>query len=67
MTPALEERVAKLEDEVKRLEARTRSGQPERHPLADVIGIGANDPLIDEWRAAVAERRREMDADPNVP
>jgi len=67
MTPTLEERVAKLEREVKRLEELATNGSTARNSLMEVCGIGANDPLFDEWVEAIAERRRELDADPNVP
>ena len=66
MSPTLEERVAKLEGEVQGLKTQTANGSPP-HPLAEVAGIGANDPRFDEWREAIAQRRREIDADPNVP
>ena len=26
-----------------------------------------DDPFFDEWQQAIADRRREMDADPDVP
>jgi hypothetical protein len=67
MSPTLEERVAKLELDVQRLNARSDNGSTQLHSLTDVMGIGADDPLFDEWLEAIAERRRELDADPSVP
>ncbi len=67
MAASIEERLAKLELEVESLKAKLNGGPPPRHPLADVIGLGADDPLFEEWRQAIEERRREIDADPNVP
>ena len=36
-------------------------------PWRRVAGMFENDPLFDEWQQAIAERRREMDNDPDVP
>lgn len=66
MNPTLEERVAKLEREIESLKAGGSDSGP-RPPFADVKGIGADDPLFDEWVKAIAERRREIDADPSTP
>jgi hypothetical protein len=40
---------------------------PEEHPWSQLAGMFEDDPLFDEWQRAIAERRREMDNDPNVP
>jgi hypothetical protein len=39
---------------------------PEEHPWLRFAGTLKDDPLFDEWQQAIAERRREMDNDPNV-
>src|SRR5689334_10221814 len=41
-------------------------------PAADnawlrIAGMYENDPLFDEWQREIAERRRQLDADPDVP
>jgi hypothetical protein len=56
MTPSLEERVSRLEAEVQALLANA-TGVAARHPLADIAGIGANDPLFDDWKKAVEDYR----------
>jgi hypothetical protein len=38
----------------------------ESHPAAEFAGIYKNDPLYEEWRQAVEEYRRQVDADPNA-
>jgi predicted RNase H-like HicB family nuclease len=37
------------------------------HPLARFAGMFKDDPLFDEWQAAIAEHRRQADEDPDVP
>lgn len=37
------------------------------NPWLRVAGIYENDPLFDEWQHEIAERRRQLDADPSVP
>jgi hypothetical protein len=37
------------------------------HPWARGAGMFKDDPLFDEWQQAIAERRRQMDEDPEVP
>jgi hypothetical protein len=37
------------------------------NPWKRVAGMFENDPLFDEWQQAIAERRREMENDPDVP
>jgi len=36
-------------------------------PWRRVAGMFENDPFFDEWQQAIAERRREMEDDPDVP
>lgn len=67
MAQSLEERVAKLEQELEALKSKLSAGSGERHPLADIVGMGANNPMFDEWQKAIEERRREIDADPDIP
>ena len=67
MTPTLEERVAKLEDDVKRLDSQSKNDSHTSNSLLEIRGLGADDLLFDEWVEVIAERRREIDADPNVP
>ena len=37
------------------------------NPWLRIAGIYENDPLFDEWQREIAERRRQLDADPDVP
>lgn len=37
------------------------------HPWASFAGDMKDDPLLEPWRKAMAEYRRKMDEDPNVP
>jgi hypothetical protein len=39
---------------------------PEEHPWSRLAGMFEGDPLCDEWQQAIAERRREIENDPNV-
>ena len=32
-----------------------------------MAGMYENDPLFDEWQRDIGERRRQLDADPDVP
>lgn len=36
------------------------------HPWLPYAGTLKDDPLLEEWKEAMAEYRRQMDADPNV-
>jgi predicted RNase H-like HicB family nuclease len=38
---------------------------PEPHPLAEFAGMFKDDPLFDDWQKAIAEYRRQVDADPD--
>src|SRR5690349_1752922 len=35
------------------------------HPWARFAGMYKDDPLFDEWQQAIAERRKQIDADPD--
>jgi hypothetical protein len=37
------------------------------HPWLQFAGMFRDDPLFEEWQEAIAERRRQVDADPDVP
>jgi len=37
------------------------------NPWKRVAGMFENDPLFDEWQQAIADRRRQMENDPDVP
>lgn len=37
------------------------------NPWLRLAGMFKDDPLFDEWQQAIAERRREIDADPEIP
>jgi hypothetical protein len=63
MALSLEERVSQLEREVLSLKALIeKCTNPNQFP-ASLAGIGADDPLFEEWIRAIVERRRELDAD----
>ena len=40
--------------------------QETEHPLKRFAGMLRDDPLFDDWQRAIADRRRELDADPDV-
>jgi hypothetical protein len=68
--PTREEALAKLKEQ---LQARLRDGAeivqlelpPATHPLAKFAGMFKDDPLLPEWKEAMAEYRRQVDADPD--
>ena len=37
------------------------------NPWLRGAGMFKDDPLFDEWQAAIAERRQQIDADPDIP
>ena len=68
-----EEALAKLRTKI---EARLKNGAelvglevaPQPHPLAEFAGMfSPKDPLVQEWIKIMAENRRKMDEDPDVP
>ncbi len=70
--PTREAALAKLKEQ---LRARLRNGaeivplevSPERHPLAEFVGMFKDDPLIDDWKQSMAEYRRNIDEKPDLP
>ncbi|MGQ0634708.1 MAG: type II toxin-antitoxin system HicB family antitoxin [Planctomycetaceae bacterium] len=66
-----EEALRKLQ---KSIRARCESGaqivqldvSKEGNPWLEMAGMLKDDPLFDEWQALIAERRREIDADPDA-
>jgi hypothetical protein len=57
----LQGRIVALEHEVADLKER------QAKPWRQAKGMYANDPLFDEWQAAIAEYRKERDNDPDLP
>jgi hypothetical protein len=41
--------------------------QGTEHPWLPFAGMFQDDPLIDEWKQAMAHYRRAVDEDPNIP
>lgn len=39
----------------------------QENPWVKFAGMFKDDPLFDDWQAAIAENRRKADADPDVP
>jgi hypothetical protein len=39
----------------------------EPHPLAEFVGMFKDDPLIEDWKKDVAEYRRKIDEEPDLP
>jgi len=37
------------------------------HPWATLAGMFEDEPLFDEWQQAIAERRKAIDEDPEIP
>jgi hypothetical protein len=70
--PTREEALARLKEQ---LEARLRNGAelvpldltPPKHPWMEFAGMFKGDPLLEEWKEAMAEYRRKMDEDPDSP
>jgi len=40
---------------------------PGPHPWSSFAGMLRDDPMLDAWKQAMAEYRRKMDEDPDVP
>jgi len=65
-----EEALARLREQ---LQDRIRQGAvilplevpAEPHPLAEFAGMFKDDPLFEDWQKAIADYRREVDADPD--
>ncbi len=63
---ALKDRLRPLLDSAPRIVDLEMMVPGEEHPLAKYAGMLKDDPLFDEWQKAIAEYRREVDADPNI-
>ena len=67
-----EEALTKLKEQ---LQARLRDGTeltsvdlaPTTHPLAEFAGMFKDDPMLEEWKQSMAEYRRKVDEDPDIP
>jgi hypothetical protein len=67
-----EEVITKLQEQ---LQARVKAGDAivllelpaQPHPLIKFAGMFENNPLCDEWKAEIAEYRRQIDEDPDIP
>jgi hypothetical protein len=67
-----EEVLAKLQEQ---LQARMEAGAAivrlevpaEAHALVKFAGMFENNPLFDEWKAEMAEYRRKIEEDPDIP
>src|SRR5437016_5202576 len=67
-----EEVLAKLQEQ---LQARMKAGDAivplevpaAPHPLIRFAGMFEHNPLYDEWKAAMAEYRRQIEEDPDIP
>jgi hypothetical protein len=70
--PTREEALTRLKEAC---EARLRNGSelvtlevnPTSHPLAKFVGMFNDDPLIDDWKESMAEYRRKIDEEPDLP
>ena len=70
--PTREAALARLKEQ---LRARLEGGAeivclelgPQPHPLADFVGIFKDDPMLDEWKQAMASYRRKIDERPDLP
>lgn len=40
---------------------------PAENPWLRLAGTLKDDPLLEEWKRAIAERRKEIDEDPDIP
>jgi hypothetical protein len=70
--PTREQALAKLKQH---LQDRLRNGAeivsleltPEPHPLAEFVGMFKDDPMLGEWKEAMAEYRAKIDQEPDLP
>lgn len=67
-----DEAVQKLKDQIASYlvagaEIRQLEFPENEHPLKRFAGMLRDEPLFDEWQKAISDRRRELDADPDVP
>jgi hypothetical protein len=70
--PTREAALASLREQV---QARLRDGAevvllemgPAPHALAEFVGMFKDEPLLDEWKQAMAEYRQTIDQEPQLP
>jgi hypothetical protein len=70
--PTREAALANLKEQ---LQARLRNGAEvvpldltvAPHPFAEFVGIFKDDPLVEDWKKAMADYRRQIDQDPELP
>jgi hypothetical protein len=70
--PTRQQALAKLKEE---LQARLRNGAEivslelasDPHPLAEFVGMFKDDPMIEDWKEAMADYRRKIDEKPELP
>ncbi len=70
--PTREAALARLKEQ---LQARLRNGAEVvsleltvmPHPLAEFVGMFKDDPMLQEWKKAMADYRRKIDQDPDLP
>lgn len=70
--PTREAALAKLQE---LLQVRLRNGAEvvllelvsKPHPLAEFVGMFKDDPLVEDWKEAMADYRRQLDQEPNLP
>lgn len=70
--PTREEALAQLKEQ---LQNRFRNGAeivtlelaPATHPWMEFAGMFKDDPLLEEWKQAMAEYRRQIDEEPDSP
>ena len=77
--PTLEERVSHIEQDLAELKSRLDRVPAAEDSGADAVpnksgnpwlegaGMFRDDPLFDDWQRAIAEYRREVDANPDAP
>jgi hypothetical protein len=77
--PTLEERVSHIEQDLARLKSRLdrlpagndsapdEAANKSGNPWLEGAGMFRDDPLFDDWQLAIAEYRREVDANPDAP
>jgi hypothetical protein len=70
--PTREAALARLKEQ---LQTRLKNGAEivplelvaESHPLAEFVGIFKDDPMLDDWKQAMADYRRKIDEKPDRP
>jgi hypothetical protein len=70
--PTREAALGRLKEQ---LQARLRNGAevvaleltPTPHPFAEFVGMFKDDPMVQEWKKAMADYRQQIDSDPDLP